>query len=121
VIGKGRTGGPCPQWVWLLVRTHKPIRIKHFLTKYHSYYRRSWSIADADIRYELQNGELIGTGARLYLAVTRELRDGTKLDFAYDKMKNEFDVSRSTVVRAWLRIKKLSEDIGNLPNTSEVP
>jgi hypothetical protein len=44
----------------------------------------------------------------IYLAVSDELEAGTKLDFAYDEMAKALDVSRSTIVRAWLRIKKLN-------------
>jgi hypothetical protein len=44
----------------------------------------------------------------IYLAVGDELEAGTKLDFAYDEVAKALGVSRSTIVRAWLRIKKLN-------------
>ena len=48
----------------------------------------------------------------VYLAVGDELEAGTKLDFAYDEVAKALGVSRSTIVRAWLRIKKLNDETG---------
>jgi hypothetical protein len=48
-----------------------------------------------------------------YFAVTERLESGMKLDFAYDEVKNEVGVSRSTVARAYRRITKLKDEAGD--------
>jgi hypothetical protein len=48
----------------------------------------------------------------IYSAVGDELEAGSKLDFAYDEVARALCVSRSTIVRAWLRIKKLNGATG---------
>ena len=48
----------------------------------------------------------------IFFEVGNKLEAGIKLDFAYDQVAKELDVSRSTVVRAYLRVKKLNNQAG---------
>ena len=49
----------------------------------------------------------------IYFAVSDKVQAGVKLDFAYDDVARSLNVSRSTVVRAYLRITKLSDAAGD--------
>ena len=49
----------------------------------------------------------------IYFAMTEKLQSGMKLDFAYDEVRREFGVSRSMVIRAYGRIRKLTDEAGD--------
>lgn len=49
----------------------------------------------------------------IYFEVNDKLRTGIKLDFAYDEVAKASSMSRSTIVRAFLRITKLSDEAGD--------
>jgi len=49
----------------------------------------------------------------IYFEVGDRVQDGVKLDFAYDDVARALNVSRSTIVRAYLRITKLNDEAGD--------
>jgi hypothetical protein len=49
----------------------------------------------------------------IYFEVGDRVQAGVKLDFAYDEVAKVLNVSRSTIVRAYLRITKLNDEAGD--------
>jgi hypothetical protein len=49
----------------------------------------------------------------IYFEVGDRVQAGVKLDFAYDDVARALNVSRSTIVRAYLRITKLNDEAGD--------
>jgi hypothetical protein len=54
----------------------------------------------------------------IYLEVNNATKMGTKLDFAYTEIAMARNVSRSTIVRAYLQIKKLNRNSGKTKRRS---
>jgi hypothetical protein len=52
----------------------------------------------------------------IYFEVGDKVQAGGKLDFAYDDVAKAWKVSRSTIVRAYLRITKLNDEAGDQSN-----
>jgi hypothetical protein len=48
-----------------------------------------------------------------FLELHPRVQAGVKLDFAYDEVAKVLNVSRSTIVRAYLRITKLNDEAGD--------
>ncbi len=48
----------------------------------------------------------------IYLEIRRKLDAGSKLDFAYDDVAKMQKISRSTIVRTFLRVAKLNDETG---------
>ena len=53
----------------------------------------------------------------IFLRVTSKVEAGAKLDFAYDEVKEEFQISRSATQRAYKRVTELHDEVDGQTKT----